>query len=186
MIRRYNTVIVITVLTLFVLEGIIQTTFNVYSADWQFYAGAILTLLFWIFYFLKLRKLKTIIGLGLFLGSLNIIEFTYYHFTFVISWTPPGHTFDSIGFQPIIFILFVFFVLANGKQVGELIQYFTSKSSEEIKDAENQLVSRFRLQLETENSEQLQSIIEHPDQYQKEYVTAAKEIIHERDSKSKQ
>lgn len=177
MIKKYNTEIVLIVLTLFILEGIIQTTFYEYSTSWQFYSGAALTVLFWILYFLKISRLKTIIGIGLLLGFMNLIEFTYYHLTFALSWTPPGHVFTSIGFQPFIFLTLMFFILTNSKRVGELVRSFTARSNEEIKASENHLIQKFKIKLESENVEKLQSIIENPNNYQKEYVIAAQELL---------
>ena len=177
MIKKYNIEILLIVLTLFILEGIIQTTFNDYSTGWQFYAGAVLTVLFWVFYYLKIKKLKTIIGVGLFLGFLNIIEFTFYHITFVFNWTPPGHVFTSIGFQPIVFLILIFFILSNSKQVLELITSFTSKNDQKLRDSENLLIQKFKIKLASENVQKLQSIIENPSNYQKEYVMAAEELL---------
>jgi hypothetical protein len=180
MIKKYSLEIVLIVLSIFILEGLIQTFFGDYTTDWQFYVGAGILVLFWVFYFIKIRRLKTIVGIGLILGFLNIIEFTYYHLNFAFSWTPPGQIFTIIGFQPIIFFLLIFFLATNSKRVIELIGSITAKRDAEIEESGSHLIQKYRTKLQHEEIGKLKTIIEHPNNYQKEFVLAAQEIINDK------
>jgi hypothetical protein len=177
MIRKYSAEIVLIVLTIFIIQGLFQTIIGDAYASWQFHFGAALTALLWILYFLKIKRIKTIIGIGLILGFLNIIEFTYYHLTFVFSWTPPGHIYTSVGFQPIIFFLLLFFVFTNSKRVIELIGSISSNDTEINKQSENLRVQKYQAKLKNANPEKLESIVSNPSDYQKEYVLAAQQLI---------
>ncbi len=177
MIKKHSTLIVLVALTLFILEGLFQTIIGAYLTGWQFYFGAALVLLYWILYFLKINRLRTLLGIGLTLGFLNIIEFTYYHLTFAFSWTPLGQAYTSIGFQPIVFIILAFFLVTNSSRVGELIRSISARNERELEESENNLIVKYRTSLQNENMEKLKSIVAHPNEYQKEYVCAARELI---------
>ena len=98
----------------------------------------------------------------------------YYHLTFAFSWTPLGNIYTSIGFQPVIFLILIFFVVNNSKQVGVLIGSIKSRSDEEISDSEKHLIQKYRAKLQYKNLETLQTIVEQPNDYQKEYVFCRK------------
>lgn len=177
MIKKYSTEIVLVVLTMFILEGLFQTIIGNYSTGWQFYLGIVLVVLFWGLYFFKKNILKRILGMGLVLGFFNIIEFTYYHFIFGFSWSPPGQIFTSVGIQPFIFILFLFFLFTNSKKVISLLASLSTKSSEENEADQNFLIQKYRKKLRGEPLEKLKTIVDHPNDYQKEYILAAQELI---------
>ncbi|PHR23170.1 MAG: hypothetical protein COA38_17290 [Fluviicola sp.] len=58
-----------------------------------------------------------------------------------------------------------------------MIGSITAKNDEEIEESENQLIQRYRAKLQHEEMGKLKSIIEHPNDYQKEYVLAVQKVI---------
>lgn len=170
------------VLTFLALEGIYQSTFGQYDINPPFFYSIAVTATCWILYFGKSKNLKTALFVALILGFLNIVSFTYYTVTFGYRIELNTASYSTLGFHPLLFFLLLYYIIANKTEAKAIIQSVTKGSSKEIEANSQGLKDRFKNKLKTESDEKLEKICQHPNDFQPEYVEAAKELLDERKS----
>ena len=112
MIRKYSDLIILLILWIVsIYSGILVAT-GQYEIGLQNYFGYSLLILITALRFLKVRKIKTVLGVFLIFGSLNLIQFTCSTVTFFLTWKPPGHEF-TFGIQPLSLFLLLFLALTT-------------------------------------------------------------------------
>lgn len=179
MIRKYCDSIIISILWIFSIYSGILVTIGQFEIGFQNYFGYVLLILITALRFLKVRKIKTILGVFLIIGSLNLIQFTCSTVTFFLSWTPPGQTF-SIGIQPISLFLLVFLVLANFSYISETILDLFSGDPKADLERQKLLDEHYYQQLRPLANDKLKEIFDNKSEYPYEQFKAAHRLLIER------
>ena len=92
----------------------------------QHYAGYGTLLLLTVLRLFNIKMIRTVIGLALIAGSMNLIQFTHAMMTVNLNWTPMGNNLTGIKFNPLCAVLFLFLIIANFSDFMALIKYLFS------------------------------------------------------------
>jgi hypothetical protein len=180
LIQKYSDLVILTIIWIISIYSVIIAVIDSYNIGIQNYIGYGLLIGISVLRFLKVKKFKTILGIFLIVGSINLFQFTYSTISLVLSWTPLGHRFLSFGFQPLSISLLIFFLIAN---FSEFIHLLTDLFSEDPKvefERQKRIATRHYDALKNEKDSELQTIIDNKSKYQIESVEAAKRLIEER------
>jgi len=179
MIRKYCDLIIISILWIVsIYSGILVAT-GQYEIGLQNYIGYSLLILITALRFLKVRKKKTVLGVFLIIGSLNLIRFTCSTVTFFFAWTPPGQRF-SFGIQPLSLILLLFLVLANFSYISETIIDLFSEGPKAALERQKQLDEQYYQELRLLTDSSLKEILDNKSEYPYEQFKAARRLLIER------
>ena len=176
-INKHLGVVLLILLSVLVIRALLVASMSHYLLGWSFYSGAISVGFGWILFFAKPKWFKYALFLMLFAGATNIIEFSYPHLTFWVSWTPPGAEFTSIKYNPLILLFFIVFVIGNFTRIMGIFGRLFSRSEEMEKDIRSNAIQNYVTKLEQKSDSELQEIIENPRLYQPEFVEAAQLLL---------
>jgi hypothetical protein len=179
MIRKHYDLIILSIIWIISIFSVIYASLTSFEIGIQNYIGYGLLIIVSILRYYKVKKFKTILGVLLILGVLNVIQFTYATMTFIFTWTPPGHSYSSFGFQPLFMILVFFFVIIN---FSDFMRFFT-EDPKIAQERQKMKIEKLYDELKNEKDTKLYEIVENKDMYQKEYVRAAQRLIEERKEK---
>jgi len=179
MIRKYSDLIILSILWIVsIYSGILVAT-GQFEIGLQNYVGYGLLLLITALRFLKVRKIKTVLGIFLIIGSLNLIQFTVSTATFFLSWTPPGQSF-SFGIQPLSLILLLFLLLANFSYISQTILDLFSEDPKAALERQKQLDEHYYQELRLLTDDKLKEILDNKCDYPYEQFKAARRLLIER------
>ena len=179
MFRKYIDLIILSILWIVsIYSGILALT-SQYEIGLQNYIGYGLLFIITILRFLKVRKIKTILGVFLIIGSLNLIQFTCSTVTFFLSWTPPGNEF-SFGIQPLSLFLLLFLVLTNFSFISETILDLFSEDPKVAQERQKQLDEHYYQELRLLTDDKLKDILDNKSDYPYEQFKAARRLLIER------
>jgi hypothetical protein len=179
MIRKYSDLIILSILWIVsIYSGILVAT-GQYEIGLQNYFGYGLLILITALRFLKVRKIKTVLGVFLIFGSLNLIQFTCSTVTFFLTWKPPGHEF-TFGIQPLSLFLLLFLVFANFSYVSETILDLFSEDPKAALERQKQLDEHYYQELRQFTDEKLKEILDNKSKYPYEQFKAARRLLIER------
>ncbi len=144
-----------------------------YTADIRFYIGFASIVLC---YLLRLKNVivsNYILTTVLLLGTINLLQFSYVDFS--LSFTFLNIT--TLGINPIVLITLISLLIVN----KDIIMLFTgesnSDSNEVQKQNEEMQIQGYMLDYKDKSIEELQYIINNPDNYVKPLVVAVQRII---------
>lgn len=121
LIKKYCDLIILTIIWIVSIYSIIIMVFESYNIVIQNYIGYGLLVVLSVLRFFEVKKFKTILGIFLIVGAINLIQFTYSTTSIVLSWTPLDHRFTSFGIQPLCSTLLVLFLIINFSEVIHLL-----------------------------------------------------------------
>ncbi len=180
LIRKYSDLIILTIIWIVSIYSIIIVVLDSYNIVIQNYVGYGLLVGLSILRFFRVKKFKTILGIFLIIGSINLIQFTYSTTSLVLSWTPLGHRFTSFGLQPLSLTLLVFFIIINFSEVSHLLTDLFSEDPQVEIERQRNIDARHYEALKNKDDSYLQEIIDNKNKYQIESVKAAKKLVDER------
>jgi hypothetical protein len=124
---------------------------------------------------LKVKAFNIIFVLFLLLGTLNIIQFTYFS-------SNAGVSIGSLqlSFQPISFILLTIFIIINFSKFADSFSGVFATDPAILRNDENERIKVLYEKLKNQKDSKLQEIVLYEKMYQKDYVSAAKKLINER------
>ena len=183
MIKKYNDLIIITILWIISIYSIISTVLISNVLGIQNYIGYCLLIGISVLRFFKIKQLKTILGFLLILGSINAIQFTYSTVTFIFTWTPMGHRFSSFGIQPLSISLLILLIIINFSDFMQLVNNLFSEDPKIVADRQKRITEKNYNELKPEKDDKLQDIIANKGMYRPDYVKAAHRLIDERKNK---
>jgi hypothetical protein len=124
-------------------------------------------------------KFKTILGVFLIFGTLNLIQFTCSTVTFFLTWKPPGHEF-TFGIQPLSLLLLVFLILANFSYVSETVFDLFAENPNAALERRKQLDEFYYQELRALSDDKLKEILDNKSDYPYEKFKAARRLLIER------
>ncbi len=179
MFRKYCDLIIISILWIVsIYSGILVAT-GQYEIGLQNYIGYSLLFIITALRFLKVRKIKTVLGVFLGIGSLNLIQFTCSTVTFFLAWTPPGQEF-SFGIQPLSLFLLLFLILANFSFISETVLDLFTEDPIAAQERQKELDEHYYQELRLKTDEKLKEILENKIDYPYEQFKAAQRLLIER------
>jgi hypothetical protein len=180
MLKKNSDFFILLIIWIISVISLIMGILHSYQIGLQSYVGYGLLILISFFRFIRIRRFKTIFGVFLILGSLNVFQFTVSTIALNFGW---GKSQFPIGLQPLSLILLIFFVLINYPECRQFIDDLFSEDPKVIAQKEKKAKSKYHDALINEKDEKLQNIIENRNMYQVEYYNAAKSIMDERKQK---
>lgn len=120
---------------------------------------------------LRIPKTKTILGIALIFGYLNLIQFT--DSDFFISFFFNGFTF--LGFQPVSFLAILGLLVLNVGSFRKILKnLFPEKSDNDIVQEREKMIEVFVLKFKDYQKDKLQKIVGQSNSFQVEAIIAAK------------
>jgi hypothetical protein len=185
MIKKYNDLIILAIIWIVSIYSVISVIVYSYEIGIQNYIGYGLLIGISILRFIKIKKIKTILGVFLIVGSINVIQFTYSAMIvfFSLSWPAYGDRTVSFGIQPLSTILLIFLIVVNRSDFIGLIANIFFEDPQIAIERRKRTAAKHYNELKSENDSKLQEIIDNKNMYQLEYVKAAQKLIEERKEK---
>jgi hypothetical protein len=183
MIKKYNDLIILAIIWIVSIYSVIVAIVTPYDILIQNYIGYGLLIGISVLRFLKIKWFKTILGIILVIGSINVIQYTYETVTFVFTWTPMGHRFSSFGIQPLSISLLILLVILNFSDFMGIVNCLFSEDPKIAVDRQKRIAENHYNELKTEKDDKLQDIIDNKGMYRPDYVKAAQRLIDERKNK---
>jgi hypothetical protein len=179
-IKKYSDLVILLMIWMVSIYSLISVIVNSYIIGIQNYIGYGLLVGVSALRFFKVKRFKTILGGLLVVGSINVIQFTYSTMTFIFTWSPMGHSFSSLGIQPLSASLLILLIVLNFSDFIKFLAGLFSEDPKMANDRRNQIASKYDNELKNEKNSTLQDIVDHKNMYQTEYVKAAQRLIEER------
>jgi hypothetical protein len=180
MLKRNCDILILVIIWIIAGISIIVGVLNSYQIGLQSYVGYGLLIAISILRLICIKRFKTIFGVFLILGSLNVFQFTVTTFSLVFGWRESQF---PIGLQPLSLILLIFFVVLNYSEWRQFIDDLFSEDPKIMAQKEKRISSKYYNILFNEKDDKLQNIIENKNMYQIEYFNAAKNIMDDRKQK---
>jgi hypothetical protein len=182
MFKKYSDLIILTIIWIVSIYSVISVIVNSYVIGVQNFIGYGLLIGISILRFLKIKKIKTILGIFLIVGSINAIQFTDSKITFIFTWTPFGQRYSTFGIQPFSILLLIFFILINFSDFMRLLTDMFSEDPKILIEKQKRIAVRYYDELKNEKDSKLHDIVENKNTYQIEYVRIAQRLIEEREN----
>lgn len=178
MVRKYSDLIILAILWIVSIYSVIVAIINPYDIGIQNYIGYGLLIAISILRFFKIKKIKTILGIVLIIGTFNLIQYTYYTQSYFVKISAL-----TIRFQLISFLLLCFLIIVNFSDFMRLINSLLSEDPKIAADRQKRMVEKHYNELINEKDDKLKDIISNKGMYQVNYVKAAQRLIDERKNK---
>jgi hypothetical protein len=158
-------------LSVSILFTIVYTSLTEYTVGNKFYIGAVSVALVVALRFFNERISNYLLGLILIVGTFNLISISFIDISF-------GFYINTIGIKVNFFLLFVFlfYLTVNGKELSTLFGDKELTEEEKKADAEK-LIEMYITQHSNKSNDELQIIVDNPDEYVNSAVIAAKRIL---------
>jgi len=182
MIKKYSDIVILVICWIVSIYSLIIVFLGPYQIGLSNYVGYGLLSLISVLRFYKVRRIKTILGMFLILGSFNIFQLTYSSIIMAFGWAPFGKSYNTFGIQPLSFALLVFLIIINYSRFRDLIDDFFSEDPKIRMERENRIALSTYEKLKIEKDGRLQEIVANKNTYRVDYYNAAKRIIEERES----
>ena len=180
MLKKYHDLVILSIIWIVSIYSLTISILNHYEIGIPNYIGYALLIGITILRIIKIRKVETVIGIFLILGSFNLFQFTHSTVTLFFTISIFGHGYSSIGLQPLSFVLLVLFIIMNFSVIQKLIKkYFGADPKIEL-ERQQDIETRFYEELKDTSDSDLAEIIRNKDDYQLEYVRAAQKLLSER------
>ena len=163
--------------------SLVYFDFRIDHFPFEFLVGLVLTILTTLTYFFWKKGFKTVLGITLILGTINLIKFLPIYITF-----GGGLTFSAFGngfvisIQLFSFVLLLIFTYINRRRIkqiaGDLIKDKPLTEAEVLEERESK-IERFKLQFRDRSIDEI-TTISRSDTFDKEAVEAAKRLLTEK------
>jgi hypothetical protein len=157
--------------------------FRVDQFPFPFVAGLVLTMLTTLTYFFWKKGFKTVLGIALILGSVNLVKFLPLYVTFggVVTFSAFGTGF-IISIQLFSFVVLLIFTYINWQRIkqiiGDVIKDKPLTDVEVIEQREKK-IERFKFQFKDRSINEI-TTISRSDTFDKEAIEAAKRLLVEK------
>jgi hypothetical protein len=180
MIKKYNDIIILVIIWIISIYSLIMVILKSYDIGLPNYLGYGLLATISVLRFYKVKKFKTILGVFLILGSLNVFQFTSFTMTMAFNWAPFGNSYSTFGIQPISFILMIFLIAFNFSSIIDLFDDLFAEDPKIKLEQQKRIATMNYEKLKDEKNERLQEIVANKNMYQIDYFKAAERLIDER------
>jgi hypothetical protein len=160
--------------------------FRIDQFPFPFVAGLVLTILTTLTYFFWKKGFKTVLGIALILGSINLVKFLPLYVTFGGGLT--FSAFDTgflISIQLFSFVVLLIFTYINWQRIkqiiGDIIKDKPLTDVEVIEQREKK-IERFKLQFKDRSINEI-TTISRSDTFDKEAIEAAKRLLVEKNAR---
>lgn len=119
--KKCSDIIILSFLWIISVYSVIQAFLSNYVIGLKSYLGYGILLGLGILRFFEINKYKMVLTIILFIGSLNLIQFTYSSISMTFNLTVGGHELSTIGFQPMSTLLLACFLILNIDEVIDRI-----------------------------------------------------------------
>lgn len=174
MIKKFSELTILAIIWIVSIYSMIVAIFNNYEIGVPNYIGYGLLIAITILTARKFKKIKTVLGLFLLIGSLNLFQFT--HSTITLFFTLPifGNGNSSIGLQPLSFVLLVFFLVVNHSDLAAILKKILAPDPNTEMERKQNIENKFYEEMKSKPDSYLIGIIGSKNDYQPEFVNAAK------------
>jgi hypothetical protein len=179
MLKMKNDVIILIIIWITAVISFIVSVLNSYYIGLQSYVGYVILVVLSFLRIIRLKRFKTVLGIVLILGSLNVFQFTVSRIGLHLG---PGES-HFLDLQPLSLVLLIFFISFNYSECRQFIDDFFAEDPRITAQREKSVKAKHYNLLKNEKDERLQDIIENKNIYQVEYFNAAQRIMDERKPK---
>ncbi len=186
MVRKYSDLILMFILWIVSIYSVISAILYSYQVGVQNYIGYSLLIVISVLRFFKIKRIRSILGILLVIGSINAIQFTHSTVTFFfsLSWPAFDNKTLSFGIQPLSSILLIFLLIVNRSDFMNLLTDLFSEDPNLVAQRQKLVAEKHYNELKEAKDSKLKDIVENKSMYQVEYVKAAQKLINERINKS--
>lgn len=115
--KKYSDIIILSVLWIVSVYSVVQAILGNYILGLKSFLGYGTLLILSTLRFFEIKKYKMVLTIFLFIGSLNLIQFTHSTISIVFHVSSRGNELSSIGFQPYSTLLLACFLILNIDEV---------------------------------------------------------------------
>ena len=180
MIKKHIKIIILAIIWIVSIYSLTVAFFKNYEIGIPNYIGYGLLIVISILTALKIKKIKTVLGIFLVIGSLNLFQFTHSTITMAFTLSIFGNGYSSIGLQPLSFVLLIFFLALNHSDLTIILKKLFAPDPNTEMERKQNIENKFYEQMKSKPDNYLMEIAASKNDYQPEFVNAAKKVIKER------
>ena len=180
MIKKHSEIIILAIIWIVSIYSLTVAIFKNYEIGIPNYIGYGLLIAVSVLTVLKIKKIKTVLGIFLLIGSINLFQFTHSTVTLAFTLSIFGNGYSSIGLQPLSLALLIFFLVVNHSDLTLILKKLFAPDPNTEMERKQNVENKFYEQMKSKPDNYLMEIAGRKNDYQPEFVNAAKKVIDER------